>query len=118
MGHWLFDDPANLELATVGNDLIRDTVAADYDINGFYAVDGPEAGNGAVQVALGSYYRCLHDIFPNGSDPNNPDVAPQRVNQYTLVYDFHIPSLGQDYVFHSCDNDGDAGADDAEHYVT
>ncbi|HMA62732.1 MAG TPA: LamG-like jellyroll fold domain-containing protein [bacterium] len=118
VGHWLFDDPANLELATVGNDLIRDTVAVDYDINGFYAVDGPEAGNGAVQVALGSYYRCLHDIFPNGSDPNNPDVAPKRVNQYTLVYDFHIPSLGQDYVFHSADNDGDAGADDAEHYVT
>ncbi len=117
VGHWTFDNASNLEEAMVGEVLVRDTVTVDADINGFLPVSGPEEGNGAVQVLLGSFYRCSHNIFPNGFDPAYPDSTSSRVNQYSLVIDFHIPATGVWYTFHATDNDGDPTDSDWESFI-
>ncbi len=117
VGHWTFDNSSNLEAATIGSDLTRDTVSVEYDINGFLPVAGPQAGNGAVRVLLGSFYRCQHGIWPNGFDPAYPDSVPSRVNQYSLVIDFHIPRTDVWYTFHATNNDGDPNAGDWESFI-
>jgi len=97
VGHWTFDDPQNLTQATSGNDLEL--------VGSHTAVDGPEAGNGAVNIGVGSFYRCYHDIAPNGE--GNPDW----VNIFTIVMDIKIPQLDQWYCFYQTNynnyNDGD-----------
>jgi uncharacterized protein YjdB len=51
--YWQFDDPSDMTKASAGSPLIRQG-------DGFTFVEGPSAGNGAVQVAKGSYFRALH----------------------------------------------------------
>ena len=46
------------------------------------AVDGPEVGNGAMQIGVGSFLICTHNISPNG-----PDLPASRVNEYCMMYD-------------------------------
>ena len=50
VGHWTFDDTANPLEAAIGNDLILE--------GSHTIVDGPEAGDGAVNIGAGSYYNC------------------------------------------------------------
>jgi len=97
VGHWTFDDPENLTQATIGNDL---------ELVGTHsAVDGPEAGDGAVNIGVGNFYRCYHDIAANG------EGNPEWVNIYTIVMDVKIPQLNQWYCFDQTNynniNDGD-----------
>jgi len=115
VGHWTFDDANNLGLADVGNDLVPDHLESAPAT--FVPMAGPEAGNGAVEIGLGSFYRCFHDIEVNGFDPANPDSIPMRVNQYTLVIDFHIPQTGVWYTFHAGDNNDDPTAGDWESFI-
>ncbi|MCP4798772.1 MAG: hypothetical protein GY893_02360, partial [bacterium] len=93
VGHWTFDNPEDLTGATVGNDLVLS--GSDQ------VVSGPEVGDGASQIGVGSFYRCYHDI------PGNPDW----VNNFTIVMDVKIPSIGQYYALYQTNydniNDGD-----------
>ncbi|MBW2004576.1 MAG: T9SS type A sorting domain-containing protein [Deltaproteobacteria bacterium] len=115
VGHWTFDDATNLELADVGNDLVADHLESAPA--SFVPMPGPEAGNGAVEIGLGSFYRCFHDIEVNGFDPAQPDLAPTRVNQYSLVIDFHIPQTGVWYSFYAGDNSDDPVYNDWEVFI-
>jgi Purple acid Phosphatase, N-terminal domain/Calcineurin-like phosphoesterase/Secretion system C-terminal sorting domain/PKD domain len=96
VGHWTFDDPDNLTGSSTGNDLILQ--------GSQIATDGPEAGDGAVNIGPGSYYECYHNIPANGG-------STSRVNVFTIVIDVKIPQIDQWYCFHQTDhtntNDGD-----------
>jgi hypothetical protein len=81
---WLFDDAGNLGKASLGQDLILNG-------DGFTSVPGPSAGNGAVRVAQGSYFKALHGMAANGGG--------ERVNNYTLMVDFKVSELGRYYCF-------------------
>jgi hypothetical protein len=83
VGYWTFDDSEQLTHAAFGNDL---------ELSGSHtAVDGPEEGDGAITIGSGSFYRCYHDIAANGA--GNPDW----VNDFTIVMDVRLPSIGQYY---------------------
>ncbi len=97
MGWWKFDDPTNLRKSEPG-------FGVDLTLIGTHAaVTGPETGNGATRIGIGSYYKMQHQIPANGGGA--------LVNEYTLQYDFKIPDVG---VWHSFfqtalgnNNDGD-----------
>lgn len=92
-GLWRFDDYSKLTKADIGNDL--ELVGAQT------AIPGP--GNGAVKIGKGSFYKMNHGIVP----PNNV----YYVNEYTLQFDFRIPSFATWYCFFQTSsnnsNDGD-----------
>jgi hypothetical protein len=83
-GYWKFDDASNLEKATVGNNLILDALTGLTPSQ--QAASGPAAGDGAVILPSGVFYRCNHDLEPNGGGT--------KVNQYTMVFDFKRPDSG------------------------
>ena len=102
-GWWKFDDAANLQKAEAG-------YGDDLTLTGTQsAADGPEAGNGAVLIGIGSYYKMQHNISPNGGGA--------YVNEYTLQYDFKIPGNGVYHNFFQTavnnNNDGDFCIDPA-----
>jgi len=96
VGQWTFDDPENLTLGSTGNSLEL--------IGSHLAVEGPEPGDGAVNIGIGSYYECYHDIPANGGSTN-------WVNDFTIVIDVKIPQLNQWYCFYQTNptnsDDGD-----------
>ncbi|NOZ09029.1 MAG: hypothetical protein GXO91_09200 [FCB group bacterium] len=100
VGLWTFDDPDSLTAAEIGNALEL--------VGTHQPAEGPADEDGAVTIGTGSYYRCYHDIPPNGSGGDNP----QWVNRFSLVIDFRIPAGGQWYSFYqtnwSNSNDADA----------
>lgn len=106
-GLWKFDDPANLTKATIGNALVEDELVGV--IPYFRSIAGPTAGDGAIEVGLGSYLRCFHDLSPNGSD------TAKGVNQFTLVIDFKMTQRGIWYAFHAVNQD--PASDDAESFI-
>ncbi|NLJ07943.1 MAG: hypothetical protein GX437_09765, partial [Sphingobacteriales bacterium] len=73
-GYWKFQNASNLTKATVGNDLIL--------VGNHQWVNGPQSGDTASRIAIGSYYKCYHQIAANGGG--------NMVNRYTLMYDFKI----------------------------
>ena len=96
-GWWKFDDPSNLRKAETG-------FGIDLTLTGTNsAASGPVAGNGAVLIGPGSYYKMQHQMPPNGGGT--------FVNEYTLQYDFKVPSTGVWHSFFQTDmsnsNDGD-----------
>ena len=96
VGQWTFDDPENLTISSVGNNLEL--------VGSHLAVEGPEPGDGAVNIGVGSYYECYHDIPANGG-------STSWVNDFTIVIDVKIPQLNQWYCFYQTNptniNDGD-----------
>ncbi len=81
---WDFDDPDNLIKATTGNDLV---------LTGSHtAAEGVSTTDGAVTIGIGSYYTCTHGIAANGGG--------SYVNQWSLLIDFKVPSLGPWYCFY------------------
>jgi len=116
VGHWKFDDAANLNLATVGNDLVQGQVSGG--TIEIVAATGPEAGNGAVNVAIGSFFRATHDIEANGFDPALQDSVPSRVNRFSLVVDFRLAAgSGVWYAFHAANNGSDPVHSDWESFI-
>lgn len=97
VGQWTFDNTTDLLNAAVGNDLTLTGTHA--------AVAGPTALDGAVNIGVGSYYSANHGIPANGGG------AGTWVNEYSLVIDFQVPSIGQWYTFfqtsYQNSNDGD-----------
>lgn len=92
-GLWRFEDSSRLTKADIGTEL--ELVGAQT------AIFGP--GNGAVKIGKGSFYKMNHGIVP----PNNA----YYVNEYTLQFDFRIPSLAAWHSFFQTSpnnsNDGD-----------
>jgi hypothetical protein len=82
--YWQFDDPFDVTKASIGSPLIKQG-------EGFTFVYGPKAGDGAVQVAKGSYFKALHGMAANGGG--------SRVNNYSVMFDFKVPELGRYYSF-------------------
>jgi len=97
VGWWKFDTPSNLKKAEAGFGLDLTLVGSHS------AVAGPEAGNGATRIGVGSYYKMQHQIPANGGGT--------FVNEYTLQYDFNVPNIGVWHSFFqtsvSNTNDGD-----------
>ncbi len=94
-GWWKFDDVTNILKADVGSDL---ALVGTHQI-----VAGPEAGNGAVKIGVGSYYKMKHNIGANGGGT--------LVNEYTILIDFKAPNIGTWKTFFQTDpknaSDGD-----------
>ncbi len=83
-GLWEFEDPANLLQATFGTNL---------QITGTHtSIPGPSAGDLAVNIGIGSYYKCFHNIPANGGGT--------QVNEYSLVIDFRAPAISPWYCFY------------------
>ena len=98
VGHWTFDDPMNLTAAEVGNALV---------LTGTHeAVDGPTPDDGAVRIGVGSYY-----VLPHGLQPASGE---QRVNEFSLVMDIKIPTLGRWYCMYQTDL---TNTDDGEWFI-
>jgi hypothetical protein len=78
-GYWTFDDPNNLYKATVGQDLLPG--GWDDAVKPIAAADGPSESNGAINVPMYNFLKCVHGIAANG-----PEGA-KRVNEYTVMFD-------------------------------
>lgn len=79
VGHWKFDDPADLGKATLGSALtLTGTVTS---------TTGPGT-DGAADVAKGGWFSALNPIPANGSSG-----TPTRTNQYSIVLDFQVPDF-------------------------
>ena len=98
VGHWTFDDPNNLLKATVGSDL---TVIGTHT-----AIAGPDSGNGAVNVGIGSYYIVQHNIAPNDGG--------SRVNEFTIIMDIKVSQLGRWYTLYQVNP---LNTDDGEWFI-
>ena len=82
-GLWKFDDPANLMLATIGNDLIPEATVTHT------AANGPADGNGAI---VDGFYQSLamnHGIEANGGG--------SLVNVYSMQIDFKAIGTSPSY---------------------
>jgi len=95
VGLWTFDEAQELTAASDGRALEL--------VGEHAAVEGPDAGDGAVRIGVGSFYRCHHDIAANGGGDG--------VNRFTLLMDVRVPELGPWYALHQTNwenaNDGD-----------
>ena len=96
-GHWKFDDADNLNLATVGVDLVQEHVTPGGTIK-ITAIDGPN-GSGAVNIEAGSFFRATHNSGANDA------VNDTLTNQYTIVMDARYPDLTAYRVFYNAKND-------------
>ncbi len=76
---WLFDDAADLTKASVGVDLVL--VGTDE------ASAGPEAGDGAAKIGLGSHYKFAHGLAP--------EAGQSKINTYSISYQFKVPEIGK-----------------------
>jgi hypothetical protein len=93
-GWWKFDDAADMLKAEIGSPLTLTGTQS--------SVPGPENGNLATQVPLGSYLAMTHGIDPNGGG--------DQVNEYSVQIDFSVPEIGKWHAFIQTDpaNGGDA----------
>jgi hypothetical protein len=82
-GWWKFDDISDLMKAEVGEPLLPTGTIT--------TVDGPKAGNLAVEVPLGNYFAMTHGIAANGGGA--------LVNEYSIQWDFSIPATETWYAF-------------------
>ncbi|MFA6980840.1 MAG: fibronectin type III domain-containing protein [Ignavibacteriaceae bacterium] len=80
-GWWKFDDTSNLLKA-------EQNYGKDLELKGTHqTVAGPAAGNDAVKIGVGSYYKMSHGMAPNGGGGGT------FVNEYTLQIDFSVPAI-------------------------
>jgi len=87
VGHWSFNDTGDLTKADTGADLV---------LTGSHsAVSGPEEGNGAVRIGVGSYYYVAHGLSAGGGG--------NMVNEFSLVLDIKVPVLDRWYCFYQTD---------------
>ncbi|MFA6402264.1 MAG: Ig-like domain-containing protein [Salinivirgaceae bacterium] len=94
VGWWKFDDAADMLKAELGVPL---TLTGTHT-----SVAGPEAGNLATQVPLGSYLSMTHGIAANGGGT--------MVNEYSVQIDFLVHEVGAWHSFIQTEvaNTGDA----------
>jgi hypothetical protein len=87
---WLFDDPADLFKAAIGQALVPGQggkngagevvplLVPTTALGNFTAVAGPKAGDGALRVNRGYFLQATHGIAPNGGGT--------MVNEYTIMW--------------------------------
>jgi hypothetical protein len=95
-GRWLFEDAGDIGKADTGNDLIifESTTFPNTTINiggPMSLVAGPKTTDYAVRVPRYSYFKCEYSIAANGGG--------NRVNEYTMMFDFKVPALSLYYTF-------------------
>jgi hypothetical protein len=94
-GYWKFQNASNREKATVGKDLTL--------VGSEQMVKGASFKDTGTRITIGSYYKCYHNISPNGGGDS--------VNRYTLMFDFKILDLKKWHTFFQTDttnkNDGE-----------
>jgi hypothetical protein len=95
LGQWKFDDPSNLLKAEIGEPLQL--------VGTQESVDGPEAGNKATKLDLGSYLNMTTNILPIGGGT--------MVNEYSLMIDFLVPEAGKWHAFFQTDPTNTSDAD-------
>ncbi len=100
VGWWKFDNASNLTIAENGYGQNLTLVGSNS------AVAGPESGNGATQIGVGSYYKMNHLISPNGGGT--------KVNEYTLQYDFKVTGNN---TWHSFFQTSLTNADDGDFFI-
>lgn len=93
-GWWKFDDAADMLKAEIGLPLALSGTQT--------SVNGPEEGNLATLVPLGSYLTMSHNIAANGGGDS--------VNEYSVQIDFSVPEIGKWHAFFQTNpaNSGDA----------
>jgi len=106
-GYWKFDDASNLEKATVGNNLVLDALTGITPSQ--QSAEGPAAGDGAVILPSGVFYRCNHDLEPNGGGT--------KVNQYTMIFDLKRTESGVWNTLFGTNADNPGGSDDWELFI-
>jgi hypothetical protein len=84
LGLWKFDDATNLLKADIG--LPLELVGAQQ------SVTGPEAGNGATQIGIGSYLKLTNGLLANGGG--------SMVNEYSIQMDFSVPEVDVWHTFY------------------
>ncbi len=97
---WTFDNPLNTTAASLGG---KDLVLVGKDS----VVAGPRAGNGAVRIFKGSYYKLTHGFPKNGGGAD----SLHRVNEYSVLVDFKIPDLTKWYTFFQTDSTNTSDGD-------
>lgn len=94
-GYWKFQDTTDLTKATFGDDLIL--------VGSHEAIAGPNYGDFATRIGIGSYYKSYHNIAPNGGGDS--------VNRYSLMFDFRVLNFNNWHTFFQTDstnmNDGE-----------
>lgn len=97
VGHWKFDNPADLLIAEEDHGFPLELIGSHT------AITGPAEGNGAVRIGVGSHYKMVHGIPPNGEGA--------KVNEYSLQIDFRVSSIDVWHCFFQTtpenSNDGD-----------
>jgi len=105
MGSWKFDDAADMLKSDVGNPL--ELVGTQV------SVLGPEAGNLATKIGVGSQLKTIHGITINGEDT--------LVNEYSIQMDFSVPAIGTWHSFFQTDplnvSDGDLFTKNADNTI-
>ncbi|MDX2173697.1 MAG: hypothetical protein SFY56_11300 [Bacteroidota bacterium] len=97
-GLWTFDNTSSPLVATVGNNLT---------LNGTHTtIAGYFAGDNAVRIGVGSNYKVTHGIPANGGG--------SYVNQYSILFDFRVSSIGAWRAFYQCNQNN---TNDAELFV-
>jgi hypothetical protein len=99
-GWWKFDDPLNLTKAEAGYGSNLTLVGSQT------SADGPDAGNGAVLIGKGSYYKMDHSIPANGGGV--------YVNEYSIQFDFKITDNS---LWHSFFQTSQTNADDGDFFI-
>ncbi|MCI1778763.1 MAG: hypothetical protein LKI53_02270 [Bacteroidales bacterium] len=104
---WLFDDPSDLLKAETGSSLVsgwRENVSprvthipSPNAMTGFTSIDGPETPSGNKALRIGKWYFLVADL---GINPNG---GGKRINDYTIMIDFRVSSLGKWYTFMQSD---------------
>ncbi len=94
-GWWKFDDTADMLKAEIGNPLTLTGTQS--------SVPGPEDGNLATQVPLGSFLTMNHGIAANGGGTS--------VNEYSVHIDFSVPEIGKWHAFIQTTTDNTDDAD-------
>lgn len=95
IGWWKFDNPSDLTKSEPGFGIPL-TLTGSHT-----AVSGPGTENGATLIGVGSYYKMSHLITPS---------AGNKVNEYTLQFDFKITETGswRSFFQTAVNNSGDA----------
>jgi hypothetical protein len=94
-GLWTFDNADDMLAAEIGLPL---TLTGTHE-----SVAGPDEGNLATQIGIGSYLTMDHQIAPNGGGA--------YVNEFSLQLDFSVPETG---IWHAFIQTNVANANDAD----
>lgn len=92
VGHWTFENPANLGQATIGADMAP--------TGAIVATAGIDATDSAADVPVGAYFTVTNPIGANGS-------GVLYTNEYTLLLDIKMPMLAAWIAIADFDNGGD-----------